>query len=144
MSVASIRNSLKTRLEAAIPFTEADFTLNPSKNESTTLESKYTVAIGPQQEVAGVTRFATVDQVFIVRLFDGYIAAAESDSSVVAQIEALHTNADTIYSDFVNTRLSNADVMNVSGRILNEPIVDSEQKTIMLEMFVTVKYRFAT
>lgn len=144
MSVKSIRQSIRNSTAALLPnYEEAKYVFESDKNAKFFKTDKYYVNIASQLEIPGVTRFSTMEQTFSIVLLKGFIQA-KNDIIVMDEIENIHSDFDLLYSNFINTRLSNPLILNIFNRNINSPEVNYTQRWILVEMTFSVSYRFQT
>lgn len=144
-SVQNIRTAIKNRIAATIPtYTEAKYSLDFERNSSTDINNKYGVVPQGQEQVEGTNRFITLDQSFDIKLGKTFITDNAGDASLIALTETMMADMDTLYSDFITSRLGlPAVILNVFNKIILEPEYNTAEKYITITMSVTVKYRVA-
>ena len=142
-SVQNIRTAIKNRIAAAIPtYTEAKYSIDFERNSSTDINNKYGVVPQGQEQVEGTNRFITLDQAFDVKLGKTFITDNAGDAALITLTETMMADLDTLYSDFITSRLGlPAVILNVFNKIVLDPVYNTTEKYITVTMTITVKYR---
>lgn len=146
MNVQDIRTAIKNRIAATIPgYTEAKHSIDFIKNSSTDVDNKYGVVPLGQEQVEGVNRFVTLDQSFDIKLAKTFTTINAGDSDVIGLVESLFGDLDTLFSDFITSRLgSPSTILNVFNKVIAEPEYNMSEKFVTVSMTITVKYRVAS
>jgi hypothetical protein len=110
------------------------------KNSKRSEGNAYGYGAGAGAAVPGTLKAVTMDQDFFVILTENYSNRSNDDKEVVA-LKAIYDDMETIYQDFVSSKLGiNSTVLLVSDISLDEPEKISEN-TIAVKATFIVRHR---
>lgn len=137
-SVSSLVSSIKEKTAYLLgnEWSEINYVNDTEKNTSKGVTNRYGVRALPSVEVPGVTKAVTTDQTFEVVLTDRFINNNLSDSAEQTVSQTLQDKALSLYRYYIETRLNNLNVLNLTEYTCEEPEVNEKSK------YVTVRFTF--
>lgn len=121
-----------------LPYVEAI-----ENNSFRTNTERYGVRALAATEVPGVTKTVHLTQAFEVILTKSYFQSMINDSEQVEKSLDNRANLLGIYKQLVNTRVGNANVLNVTDLAVDEPEFLEEEKVVIQRATFNVTYRFS-
>lgn len=141
-NISSIYSGIKTQVQAAlgVNFVELTHIIELDKNnfQVDTRWGVLPVASGEVNTTVGTNSLA---QGFKIVLTSGYISSEYDDSGMVTKLVDLIGQLETVYKQLVNSKCGSVDVVNLGGLQVNEALVWSEKKVLLVEASFLVTSR---
>lgn len=141
--IANAKSTIATTLGGT--YRELKYVYDPSRNDINSAKLAYGVVPGAASTGEGqALRAYTLDQAFQVVLTDIIARDDEGDGQRTTALLTMYNKADEIFKALVNTKMGTPTyVLAVSNPALSEPEFLSNNKIIVLRLFLNVKYRSA-
>lgn len=140
MSVKEILNNLTDIVADVTEYSKLTHVLDIARNKFREPERKFGVIPRGVSETSGVTNQITQDYMFSIILTDTYISTNLTDDALIEKTVDLVSDFDEIYKECVNTKCRSSDiVMLVNQFNVNEAVIVEEEKTIIVEGFLTIR-----
>ena len=138
-----LKNSINTRLAALFPtFQELDYVEEVENNNWNQIEKGYGTRALTANEIDGVNKRYTVNQVYEVILTERYLHSSTDETHLQSTSFDLRSKCLDIYKDMINTKAGlPSEVMNVHTVLIDEPEVETESKVIIQRMEFSIIYR---
>lgn len=142
-NVQTIYSAMKTLISATLgsDFSELTHTLNLEKNRFDGASKRFGVLPGSANEVPGVTKTNTVSQTFEIILTESYISDNISDDALINKVLVLMGKFDDIYKVLINEKAGVPSVVNVNNLSVDNAVIVSEEKVIVVQASVDIVAR---
>lgn len=141
--LSSIFSGVKGIVSSTLPsdYSELSHVYDIKKNKFTGAEKRFGVIPRQVAELPGVTKANTLEQEYSILLTDSYISIVGGDSGIIDKILELQGLFESIFTQLVVQKAGHPNCLLVSGFTIGEALVVQEEKLIIIEGGVKVRYR---
>jgi len=142
-TLSSIFNGVKGVVSSTLPsdYVELSHVYDIKKNKFTGAEKRFGVIPRQVAEAPGVTKANTLEQEYSMLLTDSYISIVGGDSGIIDKIIELQGLFESVFTQLVVQKAGNPNCLLVSDFSVGEALVVQEEKLIIIEGSVKVRYR---
>lgn len=142
-NATSISASIKAKTLAFLgsPWSELGYSRDVEKNSNKSMTKRYGVNPKGANEAPELTRNITAEHEFEVVLTDNYINTTMSDSNEQTVVQDLQDKSFSLYRYFIETRLNNLNVINITDFTMQESETNEDSKQVTQRFTFNVRYR---
>lgn len=124
-------------------YSALDFVNDVSRNSFKGSNKRYGVLSGSAIESQGTLRHINIDQIFKIKLTDSYSNQQLNDTNLRSCINLLSDKALDVYKQLVSSRCGDSNVLIVSDFNMSDPEILVDEKVVIINFEIKVKYRYS-